>query len=103
MSGSDGLKVSLLRKLSSSLDSDRMITRPLRVMTGSSTVLTPPCNNVLHSGAAWGSREYDCAYELAGGAFPLLRFTVIQAQRRGQQQGKQTGPNVWMVSENLTD
>lgn len=37
-------------------------------MTGSSTVLSPPCNNVLRSSAAWGSQEYDCAYELEGGS-----------------------------------
>lgn len=36
------------------------------------------------------------------GAFPLLWFKVIQAQRRGQLLEKHTGPNVCMVSKKLS-
>lgn len=45
-------------------------------MTGSSTVLSSLYNNVLRSSAAWGSQEYDCAYELAGGGGGVSTIAV---------------------------
>lgn len=49
-----------------------MITKPLRVMTRSSTVLSPPCNNVL--GAAGSMTVHTDRREVGGGRFHYCGF-----------------------------